>query len=114
MKTFKYLVVAALISLSTVTYANDGDKFDDKPETLTEFVTSELGTDFSDYISTEQEYVHIEFTVNKKKEFVVMSTNAKTTSFDHFIKSKLNYKIVERKDLEEGRVYTIKVNFQNG
>lgn len=112
MRTFKFLFLAAMVSFSTLGYANDTYDSGKEKNKLTEFIQNELQEDYSKYFEGEDGSVFIEFTLNKNKEFVVIETSAIDKDLDLFIKNKLNYKSVDVNDLEIGETYTLKIDFQ--
>lgn len=57
------------------------------------------------------EKVRISFFITSENELVVLKTDTREKSIDHFIKEKLNYKITNTKGVETNKIYNLIVDF---
>jgi hypothetical protein len=51
----------------------------------------------------------ISFLINNKNEIVVISVNSKLSSFNTFVKNKLNYKKIDTKGINRGEIYKMPI-----
>lgn len=112
MKNLKTIITVIAISLATTftTSATEGTPSDDKKTLRTEIV-SLLGKKLPleiDKSSTAQ----ISFIVNNKNEVIVVSVDSKHSEFNSYVKSKLNYKKLDTKNIKKGEVYKMPIQLK--
>lgn len=56
----------------------------------------------------------IVFTLNEKSEIVIVSVKSQNQRIDSFVKSKLNYKKVHLKTINEDKIYHMPLTIVNG
>ncbi len=100
LKIFTAVVALAFLSLSfTSTTAETKKELHDQ--------IVELIGDSSQTLADINLDAEITFTLNDKSEIVVVSVKSDNTIVDNFIKSKLNYKKVNVKALNPGKMYRL-------
>lgn len=107
------LVVSMLLTMGNV-FAN-GPKID-KPEDDNDLSVqiAELLKEntFSD--NDVDLLAYVKFTLNEKNEIVVLSVNTADYNLEAFVKSRLNYQIVDSSDYKEGKLYVVPVRVLAG
>ncbi len=100
LKIFTAVVALAFLSLSFTTTTTET-----KRELHDQIV--ELIGDSNQILADINVNAEITFTLNDKSEIVVVSVKSDNTIVDNFIKSKLNYKKVNVKSLNPGKMYRL-------
>ncbi len=106
MKKLKSFVTILAISLSTVFSANATETEPSKTEELRTEIVSILGNKISIEVQT-QSTAEISFIINNENEIVIISVYSDITELNAFIKKKLNYKKVEVRGTNKGKIYKI-------
>lgn len=105
------VVLAAVILLSTVNlFANDSKTNDPKKELAIQI--SKLLKNNSFAINDHDLTAEVLFTLNDQKEIVVISVQTDDEVLERFVKSRLNYQVVELATAEEGKMFTVPVRIK--
>lgn len=111
MKKVSLMLVAALLLSTGSIFANDVKKVE--RESKTQSLSEQIGAILSinDFTENHQgDTAQVLFMLNDDKEIVVLSVETQKESFEGFIKSKLNYKVVAVNGAyEEGKRYVVSV-----
>jgi len=110
MKKVSVMLVAALLLSTGGLFANDSKKGvkPSKSQNLSEQIGNYLNNnDFDEKYQGHS--AQVLFILNDDKEIVVLSVNTDKEYLESFIKSRLNYKVVDLNDYEEGKKYTVSV-----
>jgi hypothetical protein len=99
-----YLVALAVIIASTASFAN---LIPEKKAELRAELSSFISKINFDTVEDEDGIFYVKFTVNSKKELIVLSTD--NNQIDNRIKQELNYKELKATDVEINKVYTLPV-----
>ncbi len=102
-----YLVALAVIIASTTTFANP---VPEKKAELRAELSSYISKMNFDTVDDEDGVFYVSFTVNAKKELIILSTD--NAQIDHRIKNELNYKELKATDVEVNKVYTLPVRIE--
>lgn len=103
-----YLVALVVVIASTATFANP---IPDKKAELRAELSSYISKINFDTVEDEDGMFYLSFTVNSKKEIIVLSTDL--PQLDNRIKNELNYKELKATDVEINKVYTLPVRIDN-
>jgi hypothetical protein len=108
MKNLKTIITVIAISLSTVFTTVATEK---EPKTLRSEIVALLGDNVPIEV-TKTESALISFLINNKNEVIVISVKTNTPEFSNYVKSRLNYKKINLKNLKKGEIYRmpIKIN----
>ena len=106
MRKTSLLVVAAMLLSTSVVFSNSTEG-QDPSKKLKKQVTYLL----SGYEMPSEKDVNatVLFTVNKEKEFVVLSVDTNDKSLEDYVKFRLNYRKIKFDGIPEGRRYTIPI-----
>jgi len=110
MKNLKILALLIVFAFSAVSFTTK-----ENPEVkkqLHDQIVKMLGktTDLNLADKAEAEVV---FTLNNKSEIVIISVNSENKLLDSFVKSRLNYKKVDVKALNQGDIYKLPLIIKN-
>lgn len=103
------LAVAMLLSTGSV-LANDL-----KPKNKVKSLSSQISEMLSENSFTTNDTdlrAQVRFTLNNEQEIVVLSIDADDEILEDFVKAKLNYKKVDLKEYQEGKLYTVGVRIK--
>lgn len=109
MKNLKMYVVAILIAVGTTVSANTKT-----PEKASE-KTGDVTTQIAELLKNPEMVINkdieatVTFTVNDKKELVVINVESKNDTVDAFIKSRLNYKKLSTTETGEEWVIPVRI-----
>ena len=107
MKKISVVVVAvALLSVGNVFAADNPRKAG--PEKTLSGQIAELLND-NPFVIDKDITATVRFTLNSKKEIVVLYVDTDDKILENFVKSRLNYEKVNLPDTKEGRYYTVPV-----
>jgi hypothetical protein len=107
MKKLPVLIASALLLTAGNLFANDSKTTDPKKDLAIQI--SELLDKNSFIIEDHDLTAEVLFTLNDKKEIVVISVNTQDEVLERFVKSRLNYHAVDLAAAEEGKMYTVPV-----
>ena len=111
MRKVSLMLVAALLLSTGSIFANETrkDEKSSKAESLSEQIGNYLNS--NNFTENHQgDSAQVLFMLNSDREIVVLSVDTDKEKFESFIKSKLNYKVVElNKDYVVGKKYTVSV-----
>jgi len=116
MKNFKLFILVLAISVSTASFAsttiNENPTKEDPKSELRQQIIDILGKTVNQ-IDENKIKAEVVFTLNNKSEIVIISVNSKNENVDRFVKGRLNYKKVNVKTLNEGKVYHMPLTIVN-
>jgi hypothetical protein len=112
MNNFKTIITVLTISLSTVfaTVATEKNATKDNKSLRSEIV-SLLGTNIPIEINKSESAV-ISFIINNNNEVIVVTIDSENTEFSNYVKSRLNYKKINLKNLKKGEIYRMPVKIK--
>lgn len=108
MKNLKLFVIAiALFSIN----ATAADFHPIKPtDELRVEIVDMIGSDFNnEMMIAEHNEANVLFTVNSKKELIVLSVDTENEQLESYLKWKLNYKKVDYRPSKNGEIYLLPV-----
>jgi len=110
MKNLKTIITVIAISLATTftTSASEKNNSSDDKKTLRTEIVSLLGNKIPLEIK-ESSSAEIAFIINNSNEVVVISVDSKSSAFQSYVKSKLNYKKLKLKNAKKGEVYKMPI-----
>ncbi|MCM5663168.1 hypothetical protein [Galbibacter mesophilus] len=97
----------ALLAVSTTVLANEKDPKPTGKEVSTQ-LSAILGTPSFD-VSSKDLLAKVHFMVNKKSELIVINVDAENEMVEDYIKSRMNYKKIDKSLLEVGEDYIVDV-----
>jgi hypothetical protein len=112
MRNLKSIIAILLFSFTITFSANAIEKDPSK-------VTSELRSEIMKFLGNKiplelksTSTAEVSFMINNQNELVVISVDSNLTSFNVFVKEKLNYKKIATKGIQKGEIYKmpIKIN----
>lgn len=109
LKTLKTIITVIAISLSTVFSVAATEK---EPTNTNKSLRTELVYLLGDKIPLEidKSYVaEISFIVNNDNEVIVIAVDSKLSSFNKYVKTRLNYKKINTKNIKKGEVYRMPI-----
>jgi len=108
MKTLKLFVLALGLFTINVSAANFHPI---KPtDELRIEIVDLIGSNYTDeMMTTDQTEANVMFTVNSKKELIVLSVDTDNDQLESYLKHKLNYKKVHYRPSKSGEVYMLPV-----
>ena len=112
MKNFKTTLAVIAISLSTLFTATASEN---EPSKITSKLRSEIATILGEKIPLDvKQNINTEFTfmINNKNEIVIISVDSSISSFNSYVKNKLNYKKLAVKGLKKGEIYRMPVKIK--
>lgn len=112
MRNLKSIIAILLFSFTITFSANASEK---DPSKVTTELRSEIVNILGNKIPLEvnsSSSAEVSFMINNKNELVVISVDSNLTSFNVFVKEKLNYKKIATKGIQKGEIYMmpIKIN----
>ncbi len=107
MRKLPVVLAAALLFAAGNLFANDSKLTDPKKDLAIQI--SELLDNNSFILADHDLKAEVLFTLNSKKEIVVISVNTEDEVLERFVKSRLNYQAVELANGHEGKMYTVPV-----
>lgn len=109
MKNLKLVLVAfciSFLSMSSIS-ANEIEPKDNN-RVLRAKIVNLLGDEVPVILKDQKILeVNISFMLNAKNEIVIVSVDAENTVIDSYVKSKLNYKVVQVKGIKKGEIYRV-------
>ncbi|QLE02073.1 hypothetical protein HX109_11090 [Galbibacter sp. BG1] len=107
MKTIKLFLTVALMAVATTVLANENDP---KPtnKAVSEQLSTILGTP-AFKVTDKDLLARVHFMVNKDHELIVISVKAENEMVEDYIKSRMNYKKIEKNSLQLGEDYVVDV-----
>ncbi len=110
---FRKNILGLVLALALVSpifgFSADLDKNTSNSKAISEIESIIQKIDFN-METLDVETVKVHFMVNTSNEIVVLRTNSKEV--DKVLKSSLNYKSLENRDLEANKVYILPITFQ--
>jgi predicted methyltransferase len=107
MRKLPVLLVAALLLAGGNLFANDSKTSDPKKDLIVQI--GDLLKDNNFVLEDGDLTAEVLFTLNHKKEIVVISVDTENEVLERFVKSRLNYKHVEVATSNGGNMYTVPV-----
>ena len=107
MRKISLVLVAAMLLSVGSTFANDGEN--ENPSKSLSVQISELLRDNSLTSKHVDMTAFVRFTLNEKREIVILTVNADNEVLEMFVKEKLNYQKVNVQKYKVGRAYTMPV-----
>jgi len=104
MKNLKILALLGIFAFSMVSFATKENPKVNKQ--LRDQIVKMLGKT-TNVILTDKVEAEVVFTLNDKSEIVILSVNSENKKFDSFVKSRLNYKKVTVKVLNQGDIFRL-------
>ena len=111
MRKQSLVLVAAMLLSSASIFANNVKDIDP-----TNSLSAQIYEILSDNDFTDQDtglHAQVRFTLNNDGEIVILSVDTESDKFESFVKSKLNYHVVEENNAEEGKMYTVSVRMKS-
>ena len=68
-----------------------------------------IGSSYMDNMIESEYSAEVIFTVNSKKELIILSVDSKNKEMESYLKRKLNYKKVDHKPSQPGEIYLLPV-----
>lgn len=109
MRNLKSIIAILLFSFTIAFSANASEK---DPSKVTSALRSEIVNILGNKIPVEvnsSSSAEVSFMINNKNELVVISVDSNLTSFNVFVKEKLNYKKIATKGSRKGEIYIIPI-----
>lgn len=107
MKTLKVITLIVAIFALNLNTANANPI---KPtDELRSEIIDIIGANYWDNMNQDESSVEVLFTVNSKRELIVLSVNSKNEEAISYFKKELNYKKVNYKPTKHGEVYLLPV-----
>ncbi len=72
-----------------------------------------IGSNYMDEMKNNEDMAEILFTVNSKRELIILSVDSKNTHMESYLKKRLNYKKVNHKPTKQGEIYLLPVKMVN-
>jgi len=107
MRKLPVVLAAAFLFIAGNLFANDSETSDPNKELAVQI--GELLKDNTFVLDEEDITAKVLFTLNHKKEIVVISVDTDDEVLERFVKSRLNYKTVEIPVSKEGTMFTVPV-----
>lgn len=107
MKKLKLFVLALGLFTINMTAANL-TPVNPTQELRTEIVDL-IGSNYMDQIIADQLEADVLFTVNSKKELIVLSVDTDNDQLESYLKNRLNYKKVQFRPSKNGEIYLLPV-----
>lgn len=110
MRKLPVVLAAALLLTAGNLFANDSKTIDPKKD-----LANQIGQllDKNSFVLSDHDLTaEVLFTLNSKKEIVVISVDTEDEDLERFVKSRLNYQTVELASGEEGKMYTVPVRIR--
>ncbi len=107
MRKISLIMVAAMLLSAGSLFANDANSSDPAKS-----LSSQIGEllDDNPFIVEDFDLVaNVKFTLNEKREIVVLDVQTSNPVLESFVKARLNYQKVDMSDFHEGRLYTVPV-----
>lgn len=68
-----------------------------------------IGSNYMDEMVADQNEAHVLFTVNSKRELIVLSVDSDNDQLESYLKGRLNYKKVNHRPSKNGEIYLLPV-----
>lgn len=107
MKKFNLLVLA--LALFTVTIATADPKPLKPTDELRVQIIDLIGTNIIADMEVAESNADVLFTVNSKKELILLSVDSENDQLENYLKRKLNYKKVNHRPSKPGEIYLLPV-----
>jgi len=107
MRKLPVMLVAAILFSAGNLFANDFESTDPNKELAIQI--GDLLKDNTFMLAEQDLTAKVLFTLNHKKEIVVISVDTENEVLERFVKSRLNYKTVEIPVSKEGIMFTVPV-----
>lgn len=109
MKKLKSIIVILAISIAT-TFSVSANEVN--PSKITKHLRNQIVSLLGEKVSLEIEKTgtaEVSFLINNKNEIVIISVDSKLSSFNSFVKNKLNYKKINTKGISRGEIYRMPI-----
>ncbi len=107
MKSLKLFVLALALFTINVSAANLNPI---KPtDDLRIEIVDLIGTNYMDEMVENEYSAEVLFTVNSKRELIVLSVDSNNSQLESYLKAKLNYKKVDHRPGQPGEIYLLPV-----
>ncbi len=107
MKSLKIFVLALALFTINVSAANLNPI---KPtDDLRIEIVDLIGTNYMDEMVENEYSAEVLFTVNSKRELIVLSVDSDNSQLESYLKGKLNYKKVDHRPAQPGEIYLLPV-----
>lgn len=110
MKKFKLVVALVALTFTTLSFASEKNPVA-KKELRTQIV-SILG-DSVEKVGEDIVEAEVSFTLNDKSEIVILSVKSDNEQVERIVKGRLNYKKVDVKAVNEGKIYRMPLKIVN-
>ncbi|MBT8280250.1 MAG: hypothetical protein KJO16_01640 [Muriicola sp.] len=107
MRKLPVMLVAAFLFTAGTLFANDSETTDPKKDLAIQI--GDLLEDNTFVLKEKDLTAKVLFTLNHKNEIVVISVDTNDEVLERFVKSRLNYKVVEAPVSKEGTMFTVPV-----
>ncbi len=111
MRKQSLVLVAAMLLSSASIFANNVT--DNDP---TNNLSTQISEILSDNAFTEEDTdlrAQVRFTLNNEGEIVILTVDTESNKLESFVKRKLNYRVVQSNDVEEGKMFTVSVRLKS-
>ena len=111
MRKQSLVLVAVMLLSSASIFANNVTDIDP-----TNSLSAQIYEMLSDNAFTNQDtglHAQVRFTLNHEGEIVILSVDTESDKFESFVKSKLNYQVVQENNVEEGKMFTVSVRMKS-
>lgn len=112
MKKVKLVLVAIALTVSSFSFASEKNPSTSTKKELQKEIVTILG-DHIEKVGEKTVQAEISLTLNSKSEIVILSVKSKNEKLEGIVKSKLNYKKVKVKAVNEGEVYVLPLKVVN-
>lgn len=110
MKKLSILLLITLMTTFTTFSNNNRSIRDEVSNKLRTKIITLLGN-YQNVLDTQTEKAAVKFMINRKGEIIVLSVDTKQENISNFIKSKLNYKAANIKNVKYFATYTLPIKF---
>ncbi len=111
MRKQSLVLVAAMLLSSASIFANNVKDIDP-----TNSLSAQIYEMLSDNAFTGEDTdlrAQVRFTLNHEGEIVILSVDTESDKFESFVKSRLNYQVVQENNVEEGKMFTVSVRMKS-
>lgn len=112
MKKVKLVLVAVALTVSSFSFASEKNPSTNTKKELQKEIVTILG-DHIEKVGENIVQAEVSLTLNSKSEIVILSVKSKNEKLESIVKSKLNYKKVKVKAVNEGEVYVLPLKVVN-
>lgn len=110
MKNLKLIVLALVMSISTVSFATTTNE--NPTNELRQQIIEMLGKTI-DQLADKKVEAEVVFTVNNKSEIVIISVKSENSSIEAFVKNKLNNKKINFDTTNKEKIYYLPLTIVN-